>query len=63
MNNNDVSNRARYKTDYTDQHIGSRNRSKMNHVNDLSSQKLFFPLYDAFLLQGHLQLGVSECKI
>jgi hypothetical protein len=28
--NNDVSNRTRSKADYTDQHIGSRTRSKMH---------------------------------
>jgi hypothetical protein len=31
--NNDVSNRTRTKADYTDQHIGSRTRSKMQNVN------------------------------
>jgi hypothetical protein len=30
---NDVSNRTRSKADYTDQHIGSRTRSKMHNVN------------------------------
>jgi hypothetical protein len=36
--NNDVSNRTRSKADYTDEHIGSRTRSKMHNkkVNDLS---------------------------
>jgi hypothetical protein len=62
-----VSNRTRSKADYTDQHIGSRTRSKMHNinVNDLSVQNLFFPLHDAILFQGHgksqaqdLQLGV-----
>jgi hypothetical protein len=47
--NNDVSNRTRSKADYTDQHIGSRTRSKMHNinVNTLSAQNLFFPLHDA----------------
>jgi hypothetical protein len=70
--NNDVSNRTKSKTDYTDQHIGSRTRSKMQNinVNDLSVQNLFFPLHDATLFQGHgksqaqdLQLGVAEFKV
>jgi hypothetical protein len=70
--NNDVSNRTRSKADYTDQHIGSRTRSKMHNVNvnDLSVQNLFFPLHDEILFQGHgksqaqdLQLGVVECKV
>jgi hypothetical protein len=51
--NNDVSNRTRSKADYTDQHIGSRTRSKMHNINNLSIQNLFFPLYDATLFQGH----------
>jgi hypothetical protein len=68
----DVSNRTRSKADYTDQHIGSRIRSKMHdvNVNNLSVQNLFFPLNDAILFQGHgksqaqnLQLGVLEYKI
>jgi hypothetical protein len=70
--NNDVSNRTRSKADYTDQHIGSRTRSKMHNINlnNLSVQILFFPLYDAILFQGHgksqaqdLQLRVLECKV
>jgi hypothetical protein len=31
--NNDLSNRTRSKADYTDQHIGSRTRSKIHSVN------------------------------
>jgi hypothetical protein len=67
-----LSNRTRSKADYTDQHIGSRTRSKMHNinVNNLSIQNLFFPLHDAILFQGHgksqaqdLQLGVVECKV
>jgi hypothetical protein len=67
--NNDVSNRTRSKADYTDQHIGSRTRSKMHNinVNKLSVQNLFFHLDSAILFQGHgksqaqnLQLGVVE---
>jgi hypothetical protein len=42
---NDVSNRTRSKADYTDQYIGSRARSKMHNINNLSVQKLFFLLY------------------
>jgi hypothetical protein len=70
--NNDVSNRTRSKSDYKDQHVGSRTRSKMHNinVNNLSFQNLFFPLHDAILFQGHgksqaqdLQLGVLECKV
>jgi hypothetical protein len=67
--NNDVSNRTRSKADYTDQHIGSRTRSKMHSINNLSVKNLFFPLHDAILFQVHgesqsqdLQLGVAECK-
>jgi hypothetical protein len=47
-----VSNRTRSKVDYKDQHIGSRTRSKMYNVNNLSAQNLFFPLHDAILFQG-----------
>jgi hypothetical protein len=70
--NNDVSNRTRSKADYTDQHIGSRTRSKLHNinVNNLSVPNLFFPLHDAILFQEHgksqaqdLQLGVFECKV
>jgi hypothetical protein len=42
----------------------------MHSVNNVSIQKLFFPLYDEILFQGHgksqaqdLQLGVFECKV
>jgi hypothetical protein len=60
--------------DYTDQHIGSRTRSKMHNVNvnNLSVQNLFFPLHDEIIFQGNgksqaqaqdLQLGVVECKV
>jgi hypothetical protein len=64
--NNDVSNRPRSKSEYTDQHIGSRTWSNMHNViNNLSDQNFFFPLHDAILFQGHgksqaqdLQLGV-----
>jgi hypothetical protein len=60
------------KADYTDQHIGSRTRSKMHNinVNNLMAQNLFFHLHDVTLFQGHgksqaqdLQLGVLECKV
>jgi hypothetical protein len=64
-----VSNRFKSKADYTDQHIGSRNRSKMHNINNLSVQNLFIPLHDSVLFQGHgksqtqdLQLRV-ECKV
>jgi hypothetical protein len=65
--NNDMSTRNRSKADYTDQHIGSRTRSKMHNVNinNLSVRNLFFPLHDVILFQGHgksqaqdLQLGL-----
>jgi hypothetical protein len=64
-----VSNRNRSKADYTDQHIGSRTRSKMHSVNvyNLSVKNLFFHLHDAILFQEHgksqaqdLKLGVLE---
>jgi hypothetical protein len=65
-----VSNRTRSKADYTDQHIGSRTRSKMHNVNKLSVQNLLFPLHDSILFQGHgkvqqkdLQSVVVECKV
>jgi hypothetical protein len=67
-----VSNRTTSKADYTDQHIGSRTRTKMHNinVNNLSIKNIFFPLHDAILFQGHgksqaqdLQLGVVECKV
>jgi hypothetical protein len=59
--NNDVSTRTRSKPDYTDQHIGSRTRSKMHNinVNNLSVQNLFFPLHDATLFKGH---GKSQAQ-
>jgi hypothetical protein len=45
--NKDVSNGTRSKADYTDQHVGSRTRSKMHNINvhNLSVQNLFFPLH------------------
>jgi hypothetical protein len=67
-----VSKRTRLKADYTDQHFGSRTRSKMHNINisNLCVQNLFFPLHDATLFQGHgksqaqdLQLEVLECKV
>jgi hypothetical protein len=70
--NNGVSNRTRSKADCTDQHIGSRTRSKMHNikVNNLSVQNLFFPLHDTILFQGHgksqaqdLKLVIVECKV
>jgi hypothetical protein len=70
-NNNDVSNKTRSKTDYTDQHAGSRTRSKMHNVNanNLRVQNISLPLHDAVLFQGHgksqaqdLQLSDVECK-
>jgi hypothetical protein len=68
--NNDVSNRTRSKTDYTDQHAGSRTRSNMHRLNNLSFQKLFFSLHDVIIIQGHrksqaqdLKSGVFECKV
>jgi hypothetical protein len=51
--NNDVSNRTRSKADYTDQHVGSRTRSKMHKINNLSVQNLFFPLHDEIVFQAH----------
>jgi hypothetical protein len=57
--NNDMSNRTRSKADYTDKHIGSRTRSKMHSVNNLSVENFFFPLNDAILFQGH---GKSEAQ-
>jgi hypothetical protein len=56
-----VSNRTRSKEDYTDQHIGSRTRSKMQNVNvnNLSVQNLLLPLNDSFLFQGH---GKSQAQ-
>jgi hypothetical protein len=60
-NNNDVSNRTRSKADYTDQHIGSRTRSKMHNinVNNLSVQNIFFHLHDAILFQAY---GKSQAQ-
>jgi hypothetical protein len=67
-----VSNRTRSKADYTDQHIGSRTRSKMHsiNINNFRVQNLFFPLHDAILFKGHgkcqaqdLQLTAVECKV
>jgi hypothetical protein len=64
-----VSNRTRSKADYTDQHIGRRNLSKIHSMNSLSVQNLFFLLHNAISFQGHgksqalnLQLRVLECK-
>jgi hypothetical protein len=61
-----VSNITKSKAEYTDQHIGSRTRSKMHNinVNKLSVQNLLFPLHDAISFQAQdLQLGVVECKV
>jgi hypothetical protein len=60
--NNDVSNRTRSKADYTDQHVGSRTRSKMHsvNVNNLRIQNLFFPLYDAILFQEHRKYHINR---
>jgi outer membrane protease len=60
--NNDVSNRTRSKADYSDQHIGSRTRSKMHCVNYLSFQILFFPLHDRILFQGHGKYQSQDLK-
>jgi hypothetical protein len=56
--------------DYTDQHVGSRTRSKMQNVNILNVQNLLFPLHGEVLFQGHresqaqdLQLGLLEYKV
>jgi hypothetical protein len=56
--NNDMSNRTRSKADYRDQHIGSRTRSKMHNINNLSVQNLFL-LHDETLFQGH---GKSQAQ-
>jgi hypothetical protein len=70
--NNNASKRTRSKGDYTDQHLGSRTRSKMHSIDvyNVSVQNLFFPVHDAILFQGHgkvqakdLQLGVLKCKV
>jgi hypothetical protein len=65
-----MSNRTRSKADYTDQHIVSRTRSKMQDINNLSVQNLFFPLHDTILFQGYgksqaqdLQSRIVECKV
>jgi hypothetical protein len=72
MTNNDVPNRTMSKADYTNQHIGSRTRSKIHNlnVNNLTVQKISFTLCDTILFQGHgkfqaqdLQLGALECKV
>jgi hypothetical protein len=57
-----VPNSTRSKADYTDQNIGSRNRSKMHNinVNNLSVQNLFFPLHDAILFK---EIEISNQKI
>jgi hypothetical protein len=49
--NNNVSNRTRSKADYTDQHIGSRTRSKMHNLKYSSVQDFFFALNDEILFQ------------
>jgi hypothetical protein len=60
-----VSNRTRYKADYTNQHIGSRTRSKIHNVNvnNLSVQNLFFPLHDAILFQGYGKSQAQDFKL
>jgi hypothetical protein len=60
--NNDVSNRKLSKADYTDQHIGSRTRSKMHNMNNLSVQSLFFPLYDAVYFKDMESLKNKFCN-
>jgi hypothetical protein len=54
-----VSNSTRSKADYTDQHIGSRTRSKNHSLNHLSVQNLFFALHDEILFQGY---GKSQAQ-
>jgi hypothetical protein len=63
--NNDLSHRTRSKSYYTDQHIGSRTRSKMHNisVNNLSAQNLVFPLHDATLFQGHEKSQAQDSQL
>jgi hypothetical protein len=68
--NHNVSNRTRSKADYTDQHIGSRTRSKMHKFNNLIIKIPFFLLRDTVLFHRlgisqsqDLQIGVLECKV
>jgi hypothetical protein len=60
--NNDVSNRTRSKADYTDQHIGSRTRSKMHNinVNNLCVESLLLPLHDETLFPRY---GKSQAQV
>jgi hypothetical protein len=62
--NTDVSNRTRSKAYYSDQHIGSRTRSKMHNinVNNLSVQNLFFPLHDAIYFKDMESLKNKICN-
>jgi hypothetical protein len=65
-----VSARIRNKTDYTDQNVGNRTRSKMQCMCNSSVQNLLFPLHDVILFQGHgkfegkdLQLEIMSLRL
>jgi hypothetical protein len=67
--NDDVSNRTRSKADYTDKHVGTRTRSRIHNVNNVTVPKLFLTLNDKNLFQEHgkfqekyLLFGILEKK-
>jgi hypothetical protein len=60
--NNDVSNRTRSKEDYTDQHIGSRTRSKMHKINNLSVQTSSFLCMMQFYFKNMGSLKNKICN-
>jgi hypothetical protein len=60
--NHDVSNRNRSKADYTDQHVGSRTRSKIHNIINLSVQNILFPLHDAIYFKDMESLKHKICN-
>jgi hypothetical protein len=50
--NDDVASRTRSKFGHTDQNVADRTRSKLQAMCNSSSKEMFFPLYDAVMLEG-----------
>jgi hypothetical protein len=70
--NDDVASRTRSKFGHTDINVADRTRSKIQTICNSSSKEIFFPLYDAVILEGQknlknvdvpIHLGASECWI
>jgi hypothetical protein len=50
--NDDVSSTTRSKTWHIDQNVADTTRSKLQAICNSSSKEVFFPLYDAVMLNG-----------